>query len=106
MPPRPAVEPSRAEQSACADCGKPLVGKRADAHFCSTRCRTRAAKAAERQRKRQDNGPHDNIMRSRRITAAAAILHPGEPERPFLSAIDEPSWLAAELRPPRLDCEG
>jgi hypothetical protein len=34
------------------------------------------------------------------------ILHPGDPERPFKTDESEPPWVAAELAPPRLACEG
>jgi hypothetical protein len=113
----PAVAPPAGQQSACATCAGPIVGKRRGAKFCSDGCRVKAAGAAFRQRKkngghsdpgfeRSQTGQNGHLLNRRRITDAAAILHPGEPERPFLSSIDEPSWLAAELRPPRLDCEG
>jgi hypothetical protein len=44
------------DESACATCAGPIVGKRRGARFCSDRCRTRSASAAFRQRKRAING--------------------------------------------------
>ena len=44
----------------------------------------------------------------RRIRDTAALLPPGELQRPFKEpyASEEPDWLAAELAPPKLAIEG
>ena len=44
----------------------------------------------------------------RLLTDTAAVLHPGELQRPFKEpyASEEPDWLAAELAPPKFACEG
>jgi endogenous inhibitor of DNA gyrase (YacG/DUF329 family) len=86
--------PPTAQQSACQQCGKPIVATRQHPRrrFCSTACRSRYQGAQFRQRKRA-------------VKDSEAILHPGELQRPFRTDESEPDWLRDELKPPRLPCE-
>ena len=50
-----------------------------------------------------ERGPRTKLPR--RISDSAAIVHPGEHERPFRTDETEPDWLRDELAPPALECE-
>jgi hypothetical protein len=108
------------------ECGDPIEGKRRGARFCSNTCRNNSAgKAFRGRRKTKDPGSgslEDGELRHllngqgktadsatlprRRISDAAAVVRPGELQRPFDTFIgDEDPEVTAELRPQPLACE-
>ena len=105
----------RHELSAC-ECGGPIVGRRADARYCSRRLpgqdaparlfENASAQASIAIRRLMTN--LSRYGRRRLICDTAAVLHPGELQRPFKEpyASEEPDWLAAELAPPKLAMRG